>query len=1308
MITEKIIQLKFLMVYFNPIRPLFQDFIYTDDDYFLIDTGNGFDYFNHDMIFLVEALKRNDHICGLSKQINGFIFLCVFLIATSDVYGLNTVVEFENPILFRGQNSLTVFSISQDSSGYIWIGSNKGLFRYDGITYKRYTHRDNDSHSIFSNMIFRTNVDPQGVLWISGNDAFARYDAVNDSFQSYYLDSMLVDHSVISSRAIYDIVSDSSSLWVGLMAGAVYRFDKSDESFEHILTAKSLKSSGKKVTKISLSKSNQHIYCTIYNEIFKIDMKSFLIDTIAPDISGLSGQVFYPNYFTTTKNLWIGNNKLELFSISNNTITKIISVNKEITVFKKNRLILKIQEDSNGNLWIATSDHGLVFYNTAKGAFTYSIDNNSNIKGVNKNSIGTVFIDNTGTIWVGASAQGLFKSIKSHSINNIESISDGDNIIQNDNILFMNILCDDTALCFIDKEGLFIFCPDDELFHRISSNATVNQYFMSLTINNMITLKNRYVWFATEQGLVKLDRKTNQIDQFLPDQDCDDQKYGNYISALTITNDSTLWLGTYTGALFQFDIVSSRFVRRFNPEYQLAFNRLSEFPKYEEAILSIEKESDNELWIGTSNSGLGLFDISKGICTKTYTLGNSATQSIYSIDYIKRDSEGDIWIAVKTYGFYKYDKINDNFAHYFDEEGLISNNITSITEDSIHQLWLGTENGLVLFDKHTDLFTYFDTTSNFMCYDKTLNDIYLNSVREKSASHSSRHFPGTLKGLTLTNGTSIFYGPNGISYFNSKDFNSESSPIMLSDFKIFNTSQKYPIPIHDVRNIEMSYKDYIFSFEYRIIDYNNPKNNKYAFWLAGFEKEWNYTNNENKVTYFNIPPGKYIMKAIGYNSVGAWNEKPVEIGITITPPFWQTWWFRIMVGLSVAGLVGFAFWFRIHQIQEQKKLLEVQVRQRTNELHESNEQLTEEIQFRKKAEAELRKSEEEYRDLFDNAYDVIWISDIDGKIQAINHFFQDLLGYPKNEIIGTALLNYISPEHRFRAIRNYLKFKQEHLIECELNFKTRDNGIRILWLKVRGIYENGGIVGIHGIGRDSTELKMAQAELQEAERMKRESMKQLTLKLAHEIKNPLTSITSSAQLVASSKDTRENPKIQRHMNIINKNVNICNHVIRELYSFTHKPELNLTVIQIPVFIADLRSYAESKIETNSLIKIKTAINESVNDILGDKFRLEQAFSNIINNAFDAMPEAGTLSINAYSSDDTVCIEISDTGCGMSEETIQNIFKPFYTLKASGFGLGMPVVKDIIDAHQGSINITSKPGQGSTFSLYFNAYFPKAD
>jgi len=899
---------------------------------------------------------------------------------------------------------------------------------------------------------------------------------------------------------------------------------------------------------------------------------------------------------------------------------------------------------------------------------------------------------------------GLYKSKGSYAFSNIESIVTDTDTLSNDYIYFMDIFDNGNILCFIKNEGFIVFNPDIETLTLLPNNKNITEYLNADKINTVVVTKGDVVWLGTRQGLVKLDINNNSINRYLPDRSCEDNKYSNFVSAITQTDDSVLWVGTYTGYLYRFDINTSTFSTGYLPEYELSFKRVPRYTKYEEAITFIEKEDSNRLWLGTTNSGLALFDIQTGKNIKTFLLGEPQENIIYPINYIKKDSDGNIWVAVRAHGFFSYDKQNDRFINYNDRVGLLSHNITTIVEDSLHQIWLGTPVGIVLFDKFTNTFTPFDLSNNFKCYAGNLNDSYLSNAK-KTTKYSPKSVLSRLTGLTLNNRTVVFGGPNGLTYFNPSKLIKKNTRIAFLDFKVFGNSQQFPVPVDQVREIKLSHKDYIFSFEYRIVDYNNPKGNKYAFWLEGFEKGWNYTFNDNKITYFNIPPGHYIMKAKGCNSVGFWNEQPFEIALTITPPFWQTWWFRITVALALAGLVGLIFWLRISNIQKQKKLLEIQVRERTAELHKSNEKLIEEIRFRKKAEEELRKSEEEYRDLFENAYDVIWICDMSGKIQAINRFFQNLLGYSKDELIGTYLLDYISREHRFRAIRNYLKFQRDRLIECELNFKTRDNGIRILWLKVRGIYEDGGIVGIHGIGRDSTELKKAQAELREAERIKRESMKQLTLKLAHEIKNPLTSITSSAQLVASSKDARENQKIQRHMNIINKNVNICNQVIRELYTFTHKPKMNFRVIRISDLVKDLSRYAESKTEHNPKIKIVATNGDPRAAISGDKFRLEQAFTNLINNAVEAMAGEGTLIINAHSANNTVYIEISDTGCGMSSETLQNLYKPFFTSKTSGFGLGMPVVKDIIDAHQGTIHVESYPDQGTTFRISFKAHYP---
>lgn len=141
-----------------------------------------------------------------------------------------------------------------------------------------------------------------------------------------------------------------------------------------------------------------------------------------------------------------------------------------------------------------------------------------------------------------------------------------------------------------------------------------------------------------------------------------------------------------------------------------------------------------------------------------------------------------------------------------------------------------------------------------------------------------------------------------------------------------------------------------------------------------------------------------------------------------------------------------------------------------------------------------------------------------------------------------------------------------------------------------------------------------------------------------------------------------------------------------------------------MMIQSLQEYAESKIENGARITVKTNIAESLEDLIGDKFRLEQAFINIINNAIEAMSGEGILTISALVVDNQTCIEISDTGCGIPEETQMEIYKPFYTSKSDGFGLGLSIVKDIVDAHGGRIEVLSKPNAGTTFRIRFKPHF----
>jgi len=293
----------------------------------------------------------------------------------------------------------------------------------------------------------------------------------------------------------------------------------------------------------------------------------------------------------------------------------------------------------------------------------------------------------------------------------------------------------------------------------------------------------------------------------------------------------------------------------------------------------------------------------------------------------------------------------------------------------------------------------------------------------------------------------------------------------------------------------------------------------------------------------------------------------------------------------------------------------------------------------------------------------------------------------------------ILPEDRFRMMRNYLRVLKNNSTDIELKIITKKGEERTIWLKMRPIIKKDKIVGVHGIGRDITELKRAQNELRASEEQKRESLRQFTLKLAHEIKNPLASIKSSAQLVAAFKNETD-PQIAKHMEIINRNVDVCNKVIRNLYSYTHLYGNQLEEKDASVLIHNLHIFLQEKMVEYPNLKIAVKVAENLPQIYIDEFHLAQAFYNIITNAIEAMSGKGKLSINIQTNarNKTLTFECKDNGAGIPKNDLSKIFQPFYSTKSKGFGIGLTSAREIIENHHGNITVTSTPKRGTTFKV----------
>jgi signal transduction histidine kinase len=275
-------------------------------------------------------------------------------------------------------------------------------------------------------------------------------------------------------------------------------------------------------------------------------------------------------------------------------------------------------------------------------------------------------------------------------------------------------------------------------------------------------------------------------------------------------------------------------------------------------------------------------------------------------------------------GLNKYDPKTNSFQVYTVRQGLPSNAIMDIQQDTKGNLWLGTKKGICKFNPQTNQIRNYTQEDG-------LQGNEFNKASLKSQS-GDMYFGGT-------NGFTAFY-PDSI-----RD-NPIIPPIYLTNFQIFNKTVPIGTPdsplqkaISETEEITLSYEQSVFSFEFAALNFSIPEKNQYVYQMENFDQDWNYVGNKRSATYTNLDPGTYVFRVKGSNNDGVWNTKGASIRIIITPPWWKTWWFRACMVIGIAGLVVGYYQRRLFGIAQQNHQLENLVNERTQELKSVNTEL---------------------------------------------------------------------------------------------------------------------------------------------------------------------------------------------------------------------------------------------------------------------------------------------------------------------------------------------------------------------------------
>ncbi len=864
--------------------------------------------------------------CWLSFIIVGVV--CLLLARGVAAQENSPPPRFEHLTPNEGLPGRHVLAILQDRQGFMWFGTEDGLAKYDGYTFVTYRHDPDNPQSLSASAVNALYADPAGYLWIGTVNGLNRFDPATETFTRYPPDA--TDASYPRVRAI--TLDSAGDLWVGALGG-LQRFDRETGQFEQFLhDPQNPASLSHDLVWAVYADTQGGLWVGTSGGLERFDpaMGDFVHYRHDPDDPrSLSHNVVTSIYEDRAGVLWIGTEGggLNRFDRATGAFTAFQYEPGNPHSLSSN-IVRAILEDSGGNFWLAT-EGGLNHFDRATGVFTAYRSESGNPYSISDVSLLSLYEDRAGALWIGTMASGVDRLDRraAHFTHYFHQAGDDAGLSGN---VVNQIYEDRQGFIWIalGEGGLNHFDPRAGRFTHYQHDPADPT---SLSVNQLVSLYEDPVgtlWIGTwGGGLDKFDRATGTFTHYRHDSADPTSLGSNLILVLAGDGADGLWIGTWGGGLNHFDPATETFTR-----YQYDSNNPASIA--DNRVLSLHNDADGTLWVGLAGIGLDHFDPATGVFTHYQHIADTPDSiSPGSVLDILRDTNGTLWVATET-GLNRFDPATRHFIHYTEKDGLPGNYINFILEDTTPAeqggpyLWLGTNNrGLSRFDPRTGDFRNYDHHDGLQGL----------SFRRLARARSR---------------TGMLYvgGDNGFNVFDPTALtdNPYAPPVVLTDFQIFNQ----PVPIGGdsslqqhinlARDITLNYNQSVFSFEFAALSFTAPQKNQYAYRMEGVDPDWVYVDSQRRfATYTSLRPGQYTFHVKASNSDGVWNEDGARIAVAITPPWWETWAFRLALGLTLVGVVMGGMYTRDRAIRQRNRELEAQVAARTRELRASETLLQE-------------------------------------------------------------------------------------------------------------------------------------------------------------------------------------------------------------------------------------------------------------------------------------------------------------------------------------------------------------------------------
>ncbi len=929
-------------------------------------------------------------------------FYPFFFIANSQAQ----VLRAEHYTIEHGLSQTSVNCLIQDSRGFIWIGTQDGLNKFDGYNFKVLKNDPADTNSLSNNFVNCIYEDIDGNIWVGTNYGLNRYNIYSEVFTHFFSGNDNIN--TLRENEVYTVYQDKSGyIWIKT-ENYLSRFNPRSNKFRHYEHYNDVFNFVSVNAQFSIFEDHKdQLWVGTKDGLNYFDRKLEIFKRYRnnpEDKRSLSNDAVKIIYEDSEYNLWIGTeNGLNKFDWDSETFTRFYS-DKSKAGSLSNNIINDIFEDKEGNLWIATND-GLNKYDKSTEAFKVYNSFIYNNELILTTTFTDIVQDHTNILWMGT-FQGLLKLENKKKKFKLYNKSEDNTPLFSNNYVTAIHKVDDLIWIGTWGYGLHIFNPKTKeiVLYNSSNSSIIDNY-----IHRIFQDESGKLWLGTQNGLCFYNKKTNSFELFEKTA-LKNLLKNNRIYNILEDQNNNLWVASKFGLhhILEDTVVSYYH----NPEDSTSLGS--------NVVYDIWLSKSNDLlWIATQR-GLGKLNLKTNKLQRFERASNNCSDCFSSneIFCIYEDTSNNyLWLGTNA-GLNRFD-LNTNQVKVFNEKDGLSNNlIYSILSDDSGNIWISTNKGLSKFNIETEIFNNFGISDG-------LQDFEFNHGASFKSEDGELFFGGIA-------GYNSFY-PDSIVK------NQNKPNIEITAVEVLADQYSQNLTVGKNRQIEVSYKSNLITIEFAALDFTSPEKNNYAYKLEGVEEEWIHLGNRRYATFTNLPPGKYTFTVKGSNSDNIWNEEGASIDIIVQTPIWKTSFAYLAYILISVGLIFWLIQYRTRTLRrsnqelKEKEQIAKQIAKQKEELTIKNKSITDSIVYAKRIQEALMPSKDQFKSVLPSSFilykpkdivsgDFYWINEKNDKIFVA---VVDCTGHGVPgafmSIIGFELLRNITEEQKIEDTESILR-----------------------------------------------------------------------------------------------------------------------------------------------------------------------------------------------------------------------------------------------------------------------------------------------